>query len=120
MIHVTRSINTGLLSLTILGSLTFVGCSSNSNSGDQSSDIFDPSVTGYESTYGAEVIEPTTPQTTFEYTIKPGDSLWKLSREYGTQVMTIKKLNNLESDMIRVGDKLLIPGTDPSLTESAE
>ena len=46
---------------------------------------------------------------TIIYTVQPGDSLWSISREYGTTVNAIKNLNGLSSDLLRVGQQLLIP-----------
>lgn len=40
--------------------------------------------------------------------IQPGDTLWLISITYGVTVDKIKQLNNLTSDMIFVGQKLLI------------
>ncbi len=44
-----------------------------------------------------------------EYTVLPGDTLWLLSRRYGTTVDAIRQLNGLTGDMIDVGQILLIP-----------
>ncbi|UOK56483.1 LysM peptidoglycan-binding domain-containing protein [Bacillus sp. OVS6] len=44
-------------------------------------------------------------------TVKKGDSLWKLSREYKTTVETIKLTNKLSKDMIFPGQVLQISGT---------
>ena len=44
-----------------------------------------------------------------EYTVKSGDSLWKISNKYNTTVNKIKNINNLSSDKLSVGQKLLIP-----------
>lgn len=53
------------------------------------------------------------------YTVKPGDSLWNIAREYGTTVDAIKSLNGLSSDLLRVGQQLLIPGsTVPSTNQT--
>lgn len=43
------------------------------------------------------------------YTVKSGDTLWKLARTYGTTVDAIKNLNGLTSDMLSIGQKLRIP-----------
>lgn len=42
------------------------------------------------------------------YTVKAGDSLYQIARTYGISVEKIKKDNNLESDSISVGQKLII------------
>lgn len=42
------------------------------------------------------------------YKVRSGDSLWYISRYFGTTVNDIKLLNNLTSDNINVGQKLLI------------
>lgn len=43
------------------------------------------------------------------YTVQSGDSLWKIARTHGTTVDKIKALNNLNSDVIRVGLQLKLP-----------
>lgn len=40
------------------------------------------------------------------YTVKSGDSLWSISKKYGVSVDHIKKLNNLKSNDLKVGQKL--------------
>lgn len=42
------------------------------------------------------------------YVVKPGDSLWKIAKKYFTTVDSIMKINNMEDDRIREGDKLII------------
>ena len=45
------------------------------------------------------------------HTIRSGDSLWGISRKYGTDVATLRKLNGLdESSVIVVGRTLRLPG----------
>ena len=46
------------------------------------------------------------------YTVKKGDTLWKIAKEYlgnGAKYKEIKILNNLKSDTIYVGQNLKIP-----------
>jgi len=43
------------------------------------------------------------------HTVAAGDTLFSLSRRYGTSVTAIKSANGLNSDLIRVGETLTIP-----------
>lgn len=40
------------------------------------------------------------------YTVKKGDSLWKIADKHGTTVAALRKLNKLKGDLIVVGQKL--------------
>lgn len=44
-----------------------------------------------------------------EYTVRLGDTLWLLSRRYGTTVDAIRNLNGLSSDVLHIGQVLRIP-----------
>ena len=48
------------------------------------------------------------------YTVKSGDSLYSIAREYNTTVDAIKNLNNLTSNLLSIGGVLKIP-SDASL-----
>lgn len=48
--------------------------------------------------------------TTSEYVIKNGDSLWKLAVQFGSTVNELKQWNNLSTDSIYVGQKLKVAG----------
>ena len=43
------------------------------------------------------------------YTVKGGDNLSKIAVQYNTSVRALKAANNKTSDLIRVGEKLMIP-----------
>ncbi|MEM9398964.1 MAG: LysM peptidoglycan-binding domain-containing protein [Verrucomicrobiota bacterium] len=117
MIHITcrKTVNHDLSKITLLLALAAVisltSCNSTSNS--YSSDINDPAVTGYEvydtNAPASTVSTPAATGKTYEYTIQPGDSLWKLARDHNTTIAYIMQLNNLQDDMIRVEDKLMLP-----------
>ena len=46
----------------------------------------------------------------FEYTVRSGDTLWRLAQRYGTTVDAIKSLNGLTGDNLSIGQVLRIPG----------
>jgi peptidoglycan endopeptidase LytF len=62
----------------------------------------------------AATVSPTAPAVTAEadagsYTVKSGDSLWKIARLQNVSVAAIKQANNLTSDSLKVGQKLHVP-----------
>ena len=52
-------------------------------------------------------------QTTIEeydiYTVKKGDSLWKISKEYNITIPDLKNINNLSDLTLQINQKLLVP-----------
>lgn len=42
------------------------------------------------------------------YTVKPGDSLWSIGKKYYLSVDRLKKINELSSDELQIGQKLII------------
>ena len=46
------------------------------------------------------------------YTVKSGDNLTRIARDFGTTVKAIQRANGLRGSLIRVGQKLVIPPPD--------
>lgn len=57
-----------------------------------------------------EVVEPVVETDYTIYIVQKGDYLAKISKKYNIAIDSIKKLNNLKSDKIRLGQKLKLPG----------
>ena len=62
---------------------------------------------------GEQLLIPINNQTNnnIQYVIKPGDTLYNIAKRYNTNVDEIKKINNLNSNMLKIGETILIPGT---------
>lgn len=48
------------------------------------------------------------------YSVKSGDSLWKIAKNHGTTVAAIKSANQLTSDSLKIGQKLRLPSSAPA------
>ncbi len=46
------------------------------------------------------------------YTVKSGDSLWSIAKKYNTTVDTLKTMNNLITDTLRIGQTLKVPSSE--------
>lgn len=55
-----------------------------------------------------------TNSTSSTYRVKSGDSLWKIGRAHNISVRELKRINNLRSDMIFVGQSLNVKGNSQS------
>lgn len=45
-------------------------------------------------------------------TVQQGESLWGLAQKHGTDIETLRELNGLTSDLLKVGQVLQLPGDD--------
>ena len=62
----------------------------------------------------------TTPAYAWTYNIKWGDSLYKLSKNYGAEVRDLKAANKLSSNKILAGTKIWISDSEPSQVRKAQ
>ena len=54
------------------------------------------------------------------YTVRKGDSLWKISRDFGVPLQALMEANSLSKDsIIREGRELLIPAAAPRAPQEA-
>ncbi|MCC6355394.1 MAG: LysM peptidoglycan-binding domain-containing protein [Verrucomicrobiae bacterium] len=54
-----------------------------------------------------------------EYTVKSGDSLWKIGKKFGVAVDAILSANGMQSDRLSIGDVLKIPPKQAKLPPGA-
>lgn len=54
------------------------------------------------------------PKTSNLYTVQKGDSLYSIANKYNTSIEDIKKINNLTSNILQIGQTLIIPTTSQS------
>jgi len=67
----------------------------------------------------ADVIAPAAAVGGTSYTVKPGDSLWKIAKAHNISVAAIKQANNLTSDALKANQKITIPAGQPTQTAQA-
>ena len=62
---------------------------------------------------GEQLLIPINNQTNnnIQYVIKPGDTLYNIAKRYNTNVDEIKRINNLNTNMLKIGETILIPST---------
>ncbi len=68
-------------------------------------------------TIGQVLKIPNSNDNTGNYVVKSGDTLWSIANKYNTTVNDLKRLNNLTSDQLSIGQTLKIP-TSGDISES--
>lgn len=63
---------------------------------------------------GYNYVEPGRNTVNDTYTVQKGDSLYSIAKRFNVGVNEIKSANNLSSNLISIGQKLVIPGAAPS------
>jgi murein DD-endopeptidase MepM/ murein hydrolase activator NlpD len=72
---------------------------------------------GYDVTGSVARHKPATAAGNIVHVIAPGETLMKLTRRYGKSLSEIAKANNIPAHtMVKVGDRIVIPGTHASPT----
>jgi len=112
--HVSLGINMkrSLVLLFLLVSFLF-SCSSPSHyNGYIPSSV--PSHFNHQNEYSTKVVQktlwiPSSPRTVV-HEVAPLETLWRISKMYGVPVWKIRRANHLKDDIIRIGQKLIIPG----------
>ncbi len=67
-----------------------------------------------------EIEVEVTPGVGTEYTVQSGDSLYSIAKKYNVTVDQIKEKNNLTSNLLSIGQKLIIPTGEAIIEEPEE
>lgn len=64
-------------------------------------------------------LTPTPPSGNIVYVVKAGDSLWLIANKFDTTVEEIKRINNLTSNVLSIGQQLFVPGISVDVPETS-
>ncbi|MBR3660556.1 MAG: LysM peptidoglycan-binding domain-containing protein [Bacilli bacterium] len=68
-------------------------------------------------TIGDELLIPTNNSNLdITYIVKPNDTLYSIAKRYNISINMLKNKNNLENNMLQIGQKLIIPNTSNYMT----
>jgi len=63
---------------------------------------------------GAVVMQPQAPLGTFDYIVRPGDTLYSIAYRFNTTIEILLKFNPIQNpNLIYVGQRLIIPQSPP-------
>jgi len=62
-----------------------------------------------EGTATAATVPPVSTVGARQHYVAPGDSLWKISKQYGVSIDAIKAANQMTNDTVVLGKKMIIP-----------
>jgi peptidoglycan endopeptidase LytE len=68
----------------------------------------------------AAVLVSSTPALAAVHTVVPGETLWRISKLYGTTVEEIQRMNGLNGDLIFPGQKLTVPDKNVSAATTTD
>lgn len=57
----------------------------------------------------------TNPSNEGTYTVVSGDTLWSIAKKFDTTVNEIKRLNNLSSNLLKVGTNIIVPNSNNNI-----
>ncbi|WP_254871191.1 LysM peptidoglycan-binding domain-containing protein [Bacillus sp. Marseille-Q1617] len=89
-------------------------------SASTSSQVKEPSKTEEDTTKNENNVPPVSKPQNVSYSVKSGDTLYKISREFSVSVQDIKQWNNLKSDVIHIGQKLEVAKQQTSHSQDSE
>ena len=73
---------------------------------------------GQELLIPGEGIDETPPSGNIVYIVKAGDSLWSIAQKFNTTVEELRRINNLTSDTLSIGQQLFVPGVSIEIPET--
>ena len=54
------------------------------------------------------------------YVVKAGDTLWNIAKRYNTTVENLMMMNNLTTDLITIGQRLMVPNKNVYVVKAGD